>query len=363
MKYYFMKLLALHLPQFYETEENNIWWGKGFTEWSNVKKSKPLFKWHEQPILPFNNYYYDLSKKEDILHQAKLANNYGIYGFVYFHYWFQGKLMLEKPCEILLDNTDINIKFCFCWANHSWARTWDGKEHEILRKQTYGGKDDWHNHLLYLINFFSDDRYIKIDNKPVLFIYAAGNIPNCNSMIKYFNQELKKNGFDGIYIVEYISSKNTYPACKFTSAVYEDEPIFSARFEISNFEKFKRLINKKLKRTDILDYDYIWNLILNKKRVYGGKTIIQGAYPAWDNTPRRGNNGATIFRGSTPEKFKKYLKTLILNTNKRKDASKDYIVINAWNEWGEGAVLEPSENYGYKYLEAVKSVMEDVNRL
>lgn len=356
-----MKLLALHLPQFYETEENNIWWGKGFTEWTNVKNSKPLFEWHEQPVLPINNNYYDLSKKQDINNQAMLAKKYGIYGFVYFHYWFEGTLMLEKPCEILLKSNDIKINYCFCWANHSWTRSWDGKEHEFLRKQTYGGKEDWKNHFNYLLKFFLDDRYIKINNKPMLFVYAMCNIPNCNEMVKYFDGELKKYGFDGIYIVEYISSKNKEVACKLTAAVYEDEPVFSARFQINAYEKLKRLINKKLNRVDILDYDHIWNLILNKNRTYRGKQIIQGAYPAWDNTPRRGNKGATIFKGSSPEKFAKYLKMLVFNTPNRQDASKDFIVINAWNEWGEGAVLEPSENYGFKYLEAVRDVMRSLN--
>jgi hypothetical protein len=355
-----MKILALNLPQFHEIKENDEWWGKGFTEWTNVKKAKPVYPGHIQPLIPLNNNYYDLSKKDTIVNQAKMARKYGVSGFVYFHYWYSGRKMLEKPCEILLGTPEVLIEYCFCWANHPWTRAWDGKEHQILLEQTYGDKDDWENHLKYFLPFFRDNRYIKIDNKPMLFIYAMCNVPNYDAMIEYWQKRLVEEGFSGIYIVEYISSKNPKAYSKFTSAVYEDEPIYSARFQISFIEKAVRFFNKKTQRPDILDYDKIWRAILKKDATYGDKEIIQGAFATWDNTPRRGSKGCTIFKGASPEKFKRYFTELV--KNKRKDCSKEYLVINAWNEWGEGAMLEPTEQYGYAYLDVVKSVINSLNK-
>lgn len=168
-----MDIWALNLPQFYETKENNEWWGKGFTEWTNVKKAKPLFPGHEQPMEPLNDFYYDLSKKETIKWQAELAKKYSVSGFVYYHYWYDGRHLLEKPCEVLRDTPDIDIQYCFCWANHSWTRAWNGKNQDVMVQQVYGTEKEWENHLQYLLTFFRDKRYLKFDNMPVLFIYNA----------------------------------------------------------------------------------------------------------------------------------------------------------------------------------------------
>jgi hypothetical protein len=354
-----MRILALNLPQFHEINENNEWWGKGFTEWTNVKKAKPLYEGHIQPMIPLNHNYYDLSKAETINWQASLAKKYGISGFVYFHYWYSGRKLLEKPCEVLLNSPQIDTEYCFCWANHPWTRAWDGKNHEVLLEQIYGAEDDWSEHLLYLLPFFKDERYIKVDNKPVFVVYNASEIPEYDRMIEYWEAELKKEGFEGIYTVEYISTKNPHVYGKHTDAVYEDEPMNSARFEISNIQKAKRVLAKRTNQIDYLDYDNLWELILNKKRKYGECKIIQGAFPAWDNSPRRGSKGSTIVKGSSPEKFEKYLLKLL--SSKRENVSKDFIIINAWNEWGEGAVLEPSEKFQYQYLEAVRNAVNDMS--
>ena len=351
-----MKILALNLPQFHEVKENNEWWGRGFTEWTNVKKAKPLYKGHLQPLVPLGENYYDLSKIENIKWQADLAQSYGVSGFVYFHYWYEGEHLLEKPCEILLKNPDVDIEYCFCWANHPWTRAWDGKQHNILKEQTYGNVEDWEKHLNYLIPFFKDSRYEKKDNKPVLFIYNASDIKNYDEMISYWSDRLIQNGFSGIYTVEYISTKNPKVYGKFTDAVYEDEPMNCARFEITNIQKLRRLFSKKMKRIDYLDYDNLWKLILAKTKTYGKCQIVQGAFCAWDNSPRRGNSGSTIVTGASPEKFEKYLIKML--EGNRDCVSNDYIIINAWNEWGEGAILEPSEQFGYSYLEAVKHAVE-----
>lgn len=184
-------------------------------------------------------------------------------------------------------------------------------------------------------------------------IYNSSVIPDVDGMIAFWNEELKKEGFDGIYIVEYISTKNPKPGSKLSQAVYEDEPMFTCRFEINNLEKFKRVVAKKTLSVDYQDYDRLWELILKKNRTYEGREIIQGCFTAWDNSPRRGDKGSTIIKGSDPEKFRKYFIQLINNPT-RKDVSDEYVIINAWNEWGEGAILEPSVKDGYGYLEAVQ---------
>lgn len=348
---------ALYLPQFYETEENNKWWGKGFTEWTSVRSAKPLFDGHEQPLVPLDNAYYDLSDVNIMRRQAELAKSYGISNFVVFHYWYEGAHLLEKPAEQLLEATDIDFPFCFCWANHSWTRAWDGKDTEILMAQTYGDQDEWERHLQYLLPFFQDSRYTKIDNQPVLFLYRAGSITNGNERIAYWNKRLREEGFDGIYIVEYINTFNHEPSLEASQAVFEDEPNFTCRFEIPPIRKGLRLLHKKTKTTDYQDYDYICNLMLRKNRTYGSRSIIQGMFGSWDNSPRKGAN-SRILKNASPQKMQRYLTDLL--EMQRKDAS-GIVVYNAWNEWGEGAILEPTEQYGYAYLEGVRNALDAAN--
>ncbi|MCH5211585.1 MAG: glycoside hydrolase family 99-like domain-containing protein [Oscillospiraceae bacterium] len=352
-----MQILAINLPQFHSIPENDEWWGKGFTEWVNVKKAKPLYKGHVQPLVPYNNNYYDLSRADDMIAQANLAKEYGIGGFVYYHYWFNGKKLLEKPCELLLEHPEADIDFCFCWANEPWTRAWDGKNKQVIMPQTFGGREDWEAHLQYFLKFFSDDRYIKKNNKPMLFIYSPSRIPHFEDMMEYWNKRIKEYGFDGIYLVEYISTMNPDAFSKYSEAVMEFEPLFTCRFGISNIKKAKRLLCKKLKTLDVLDYDYIWKKVIERNRTYGGREIFSGALSGWDNTPRKGKAGMVIKNGS-PEKFEKYLNQLVDTV--RQDGSKDYMVINAWNEWGEGAILEPTKQDSYKYLEAIKRISERI---
>lgn len=179
-----MKILAYNLPAYHRIPENDEWWGEGFTEWDNVKRAKPLYDGHVQPMVPYNGYYYDLSKKEDVVHQAELAKEYGLYGFVYYHYWFNGKLLLEKPVEIYRDSKEVDFNYCLCWANEQWARTWDGKPGQVLMPQTFGGQEDWENHLQYFLTFFNDSRYIKRENKPMLFVYSPSRIPHFDEMME-----------------------------------------------------------------------------------------------------------------------------------------------------------------------------------
>lgn len=348
-----MKVLAYNLPAYHRIPENDEWWGEGFTEWDNVRRGKPFYKGHIQPMIPYKNYYYDLSKKEDVLNQARLAKKYGLDGFVYYHYWFNGKLLLEKPCEIYRDSHEVDFNYCLCWANEQWARTWDGKDGQVLMPQVFGGKDDWENHFNYLYTYFQDERYIKINNMPMLYVYSASRIPQFDEMMEYWNKKALEKGFDGIYLVEFISTVNPNAVSKYSQAVTEFEPMYTNRFGISFFKKIYRGTCKKLKITEYLDYDKIWQSLLKRNRVYGDRSIIQGLFTHWDNTPRKGRAG-TILKGGTPEKFENYFRKLV---NQDRENASEYFIINAWNEWGEGPVLEPSEQYGFKYLEAVQRVI------
>lgn len=347
------EIWALYLPQFYETEENNKWWGKGYTEWTSVRAAKPLFDGHEQPQIPLNQNYYDLSNVEEMRRQAELAKQYGVSNFVMFHYWYEGVHLLEKPAEQLLEAPDIDFPFCFCWANHSWTRAWDGKDTEILMEQTYGELEEWEAHLQYLLPFFRDARYTKIDNMPVLFIYRAGSIYRADERIEYWNERLREEGFSGLYVVEYINTFNHKPSLEMSQAVFEDEPNYTCRFELPLIKKAVRLVHKKTKTIDYQNFDYICRLMLKKNRTYGGRMIFQGMFGAWDNSPRKGKN-SRILTNASPEKMQDYLIRLL--SSSRSDVS-NIVVYNAWNEWGEGAVLEPTEQHGYAYLEAIRTAL------
>lgn len=368
-----MKPIAFYLPQYHSIPENDKWWGKGFTEWDNVKKSVPLYKGHNQPEIPLNKNYYNLLDVKVQEEQAAMAKEYGLYGFCYYHYWFSGKMLLEKPMENMLKNKCVDIPFCICWANETWSRTWDGNASDILIEQNYEeNTDGWKNHFEYLLPFFKDNRYIKHGNKPMMIIYKPQLFSQCEIMMDYWNNLAIENGFDGLYWGYQHRSAYDSDICeKVFDFGIEFEPFFSVReFEIEKNLKYQELgaIGSALKRVQFLvwkakkqvlnepiffDYDKIWSRIIKRKpcrtRVY------PGAFTSWDNTPRRGRKG-TVFKGATPQKFENYLTKQILHTKKYYDS--EYLFINAWNEWAEGAHLEPDEHNGYGYLNALKRALE-----
>ena len=367
-----MKTIAFYLPQFHTIPENDEWWGKGFTEWTNVKKAESLFDEHCMPEIPLNNNYYDLTNIEVMIDQAKLARKYGIYGFCFYHYWFSGKLLLEKPLENMLKDKNVDIPFCLCWANEHWSRNWDGHSEKLLIAQNYDEtKIALENHFYYLLKFFKDSRYIKVHNKPMLIIYKPYLIRNCDNMIFLWNKLARENGFDGIYFGYQYPESFQYNTGKmgFDFGI-KFEPLFTdaninkvylskiAKINYAAFHwkwAFDKLANKiRRLETDIVitDYDSIWNNILDQDIE---ANIMPGAFTSWDNTPRRGRK-AHIFWKASPQKFKKYF-TQLVKKYKNSDDGDLYIFINAWNEWGEGAHLEPDERYGYAYLEAVRDAL------
>lgn len=361
-----MKKIAFYLPQFHTIPENDQWWGKGFTEWTNIRNSKPQYCGHRQPEVPLNDNYYDLMDDAIQEWQSRLASEYGIDAFCYYHYWFEGKMLLEKPMEKMLLNKSIKIQYCICWANETWSRTWDGKETSILIKQNYTeGEDAWKKHFNYFCPFFKDERYLKLNNKPVLIIYKPHLITNCEKMLSFWNQLAKQEGFDGLYLGYQHNSAFDFDMEKlgFDFGI-EFEPFYTVR-ELEREKRkstlgfLKRTIThptwiynlievKVLKKPKKYTYDEIWKRILTRKRK---ENIMPGAFVAWDNTPRM-KNKSTLFTGSTPKKFARYFSKLY---NFAVDNNKQFLFINAWNEWAEGAHLEPDIHNGYGYLEGIRS--------
>ncbi len=339
-----MRLIAYYLPQFHEIEENNRAWGKGFTEWDNVRKSISLFEGHYQPREPLYDNYYDLLNPETLKWQITLAKKYGLFGFCFYHYWFRdGKRVLEKPAEMLLENKELDMPFCFSWANEPWTKTWHGAagEKEVLLEQRYGSEDRWKEHFEYFLPFFLDERYIKIENKPVLLIYQIGKIGCFNRMIDYWTELAKKNGLEGIYVVDMLTYDGKKYYNKRVSAYVDFEPGKTKR---------KNILHEKGEFCNLKSYDEEYELMLTTPHK---KNEFRCMFVDYDDTPRRGIRGYA-YEGSTPEKFGKYLqKTIQLS----KQEGNEYIFINAWNEWGEGNYLEPDKKYEYQYLEQMQNAL------
>jgi lipopolysaccharide biosynthesis protein len=360
------KLIAYYLPQFHEIEENNKWWGKGFTEWNNTKKARPLYHGHYQPKIPLHENYYDLADSKVMEMQSQTAKKYGIYGFCFYHYWFGGKKLLEKPVEDLLNNLGIDINFCLMWANEPWTRTWNGVagSKNILIDQEYGSENEWKEHFLYLLPFFKDHRYICHKGNPVFLIYKAIDIPNCNAMLEYWNALSLQYGFNGIHFIQADTAKGYDKKSKMFDAVVEFEPRKSVSeiIDIRWSSSIRNLVYPLRKLPLIArhyylqrNYDEIYKNILERKYKRISKKVYMGAFVDWDNTARRGADGE-VFYGASPQKFEAYMTKLIELSNK---AENDFLFINAWNEWAEGAYLEPDEKYGYAYLHAIRRALRN----
>lgn len=363
-----MKLVAFYLPQYHSIPENDQWWGKGFTEWTNVKKAKTIFRNQIQPKIPLNNNYYNLMDKSTVEWQTKLMKEYGVYGFCYFHYWFTGKKLLEKPAENLLKWKDIEQPFCFAWANVTWARTWtavkgtattwvslDGnrKEKGILIEQLYGEEENWREHYLYLSQFFKDKRYIKVSNKPMFLVYHINDIVHAKEMFALWNNLAVQDGFSGIHIV----SINDMP----DNNEYVEAVVQYGNYTQYDFHFWTRIYNiliHKLKlswrpKANILNYEAVWKNLVKKRPLKGIKNY-RGGLVTYDETPRKGKQ-ACFIKGASPEVFEKYLR---LQIEKAENVCHtEYIFIDAWNEWGEGNYLEPDVEHEYAYLEAIKSIV------
>ena len=358
-----MKVMCMYLPQYHTFPENDEWWGRGYTEWTAVKRGRPLFKGHVQPRVPLDNRYYDLVNEgvETLKWQAETARKYGIYGFSIYQYWFRGRQLMQRPMEILLEHPEIDINYCICWANESWTRTWYGLSEQVLMKQEYGEEEDWYDHFEYLLRFFNDKRYIKIDNKPVLQIYRTFDIDCLDRMLNCFNKWAEGEGYDGIYVIAGKTAGPQETRSGLIDGYYYFEPGYTLKHDFSKLNEMKYNVS------------VLWNTMLNKifrekrlERSIKASSILDrirdrnyeenefpGLIPDWDNTPRRDYKGL-VYRETDPEKFEKVLRVL---KSKKEGHKTDFVFINAWNEWGEGAMLEPDEYRKYGYLEAVRKVV------
>lgn len=353
-----VRALAFVLPQFHPIPENDTWWGMGFTEWTNVSKATPYFKGHYQPHLPSDLGFYDLRLPEARIAQSDLASEYGIHGFCYYHYWFNGKRILEKPVEEMLKAAAPNFPFCLCWANENWTRRWDGQESEILLKQKYGETDD-KEHVQSLIPSFRDSRYIKVDGKPLFLVYRLSHLPDPQATINLWRREVSEAGFPGIYLVNVESLPSDHGLAEKYSldAAVEFAPDWQCLGpRIRPLGKFTKFIRRYRGWSDntVTDYPNLVNNMINKKLPkYLRYPCVT---PMWDNSARRKSGAATILVNSTPEIYKDWLSKTIQNFIPP-SSDENLVFINAWNEWGEGNHLEPCQKWGRAYLEATRDAL------
>jgi len=351
------KVIAFYLPQFHTIPENDEWWGKGFTEWTNVRRATPLYWGHYQPRKPLKDNYYDLSDGRVMERQMKMAKKYGIDGFCFYHYWFHGKRLLEKPVENLLKNKKADLPFCMCWANESWSRTWDGHEgeKEVLVAQKYGDEKDWEEHFSYLLPFFKDDRYIKCEGKPVFLFYSAKDIEKCREMIALWNEMAIREGFEGIYSVEVVRNiKRADRNIRFDACVdFEPFATLNGRKPVKVWGEWCRKVPGLRRRAyPIIDYRKFTQSMIERSQK-NRKNHFAGMFVGWDNTARMGENVRLLFENNAPSVFKERFRAVYENSVQKK---REFLFINAWNEWAEGTYLEPDAKYGYGYLKAIREV-------
>ncbi len=375
------KIIAVYYPQFHQIEENNKAWGHGFTDWHRVKSSKPQFENHYQPRVPLNDNYYNLTDPQTIENQVLLAQKYGLAGFCFYHYWFDGKLLLEKPMEIFQNNKSLNLSFCISWANETWTKRWVGEAKSVIQKQTHlPDKDIWKSHFDYLLPFFQDNRYICIDKKPVFIIYQPGIINNLAEMIEYWQLLAKMNGLNGIYFISTKRQKNIHKVVKsefngimkyqpqeaYNSNNFGERSLVSKLMTNISFvfpENVRNHISKikdKTAKLNRFDSVKLWKSILeNSYKPFSGfkGQIFESAYVNWDNSPRYGNK-ANVFSFVNPKQFEHYLRQMIRKMDENKA---EYLFVNAWNEWAEGAYLEPDKKYEYQYLEVIHKILSGNN--
>lgn len=364
------KLVCFYLPQYYETVENNEWWGQGYTDWTACQNAKRYFKTHNQPRVPLNDNYYDLSDERAIAlkWQAELAKKYGIYGFCIYHYWFPHKRMLEKPVEILREHKEIDIHYSLCWDSKTWRRTWyTGQyEKEILLQQDYGDEKVWKQHFYDLLPDFMDERYMKINNKPVFHIYCIDEIRCLNEMMECWNKLAIENGFSGIYlIIGDVERRKEKSELKYVDAFYNYEPLHAFYESLKTWRGKKTIvktgilkrINKYFHKTYLPDKRNareIYNKIEENKEENLKKKVFLGIFSDYDDTPRRQIKGA-VYVNNNIHLFEKCLKAQLDKSQKLKN---EFLYITAWNEWGESAYLEPDSKNHYLYLETIKRIYD-----
>ncbi|QEC69077.1 lipopolysaccharide biosynthesis protein [Panacibacter ginsenosidivorans] len=368
------RLIAYYLPQYHPIPENDAWWGTGFTEWTNVAKAKPLFNGHYQPHFPADLGYYDLRVPEVREQQEAMARQYGIEGFMYYHYWFgNGRVLLERPMQQMLRAKKNNFPFCLCWANESWKGVWHGvSTGKTLIEQTYPGKSDYEKHFYYLLDAFNDERYIKVDNKPVFNVYMPLNLPDIHEFANTFHELAIKEGFSGMYLIGSRCPIDWNPCQYGFSGVIGSEMANLRIKQRSYFSKKKIYLVKKIQSHTqqlakkkmfapnkiplVTAYENIIDQLITDKTF--SFDYYPCAVPNWDNTPRAGADGL-VFHHSTPQLFGKHLQHALQKVS-HLPAERQFVFIKSWNEWAEGNYLEPDQQFGYGYLEEIKQQLQAI---
>lgn len=359
-----VKVIALYLPQFHPIPENDKWWGEGFTEWTNVGKAKPLFKGHYQPKVPADLGYYDLRLPESRIAQANLAREHGIEGFCYWHYWFgNGKQLLERPFNEVLKSGEPDFPFCLAWANHSWEdkQFKKGGTNKLLIEQLYPGDEDHILHFNTLLAAFKDSRYIRVDDKPLFYIYSPLKFPDVDRFIMLWRDLAKQHGLKGIHFVTQ------------THNVDEVESLKAMGFDAVNIIRLFHFFKKDFSLVEKV-YMKIMKKIFNVGRVVdyaraakyfsGKEDRLDHCYPTiipnWDHSPRSGREGH-ILTNVTPEKFRKHVRSVLDSVMEKQD--KDRIVfLRSWNEWGEGNYIEPDLKFGKSFLQVLKNEIDNIGK-
>ncbi|WP_349591990.1 glycosyltransferase WbsX family protein [Azospirillum argentinense] len=348
-----VRLIAFYLPQYHPTPENDAWWGPGFTEWTNVSKAMPLFPGHEQPRLPADLGFYDLRLAEVREKQAELARDYGVYGFCYYYYWFSGRRILERPLNDMLESGTPDFPFCVCWANESWSRRWDGSEKELLISQEHRFEIDA-TLIDDLIPMFEDPRYIRVGGRPLLIIYRVSLMSEPARLFDHWREVCVQRGIEPPHI------------CMAETFGLHGPQQFGcdSAVEFPPHKSISPLVNDQI---DGLPEDYTGNiydyrLVVQNDLHHGrpGYKRFRTVMPSWDNTARRGKAG-NVFLNATPELYEIWLQSVVEETRKSRAPGERYVFVNAWNEWAEGAHLEPSRRHGRAYLEATRRALSDTS--
>lgn len=362
------QLIAFYLPQFHPIPENDLWWGAGFTEWTHTVAAHPLFPGHYQPHLPSELGCYDLRQPDTRMAQARLAASYGIDAFCYYHYWFEGKRLLERPFQDVLDSGKPDFPFCLCWANETWTRRYDGRSRDILQPQTYSDRDDL-DHIRWLSRVFLDPRYLRIDGKPLFLVYRGRSLPSPARTLETWREESVKLGVGELFVCavesNFCEERAGDPTLSGFDAAVEFQPDIFAHTIFSSLGRVRTIegalnIARCLRRFSFLfSYDHLAKIALRKKpATYRRFACVT---PSWDNTPRRRRGGAIIYEGSTPKVYEHWLQTVC--EREIRGNGPGLIFLNAWNEWGEGCHLEPDQRYGRGYLEATLRAKENASRI
>lgn len=344
-----IRAIAFYLPQFHPIPENDRWWGKGFTEWTNVTKARPNFEGHYQPHLPADLGFYDLRLPEVREQQAELAGEYGVHGFCYYHYWFGGRRLLERPFNEALSSGRPDFPFCLCWANENWTRRWDGGNDEILMAQRHSDEDD-RNLIRSLFPAFEDRRYIRINGKPLLIVYRADILPNAERTTSIWREEMKNAGLGEIHL-----------CMAQTWGIFDPGPYgFDSAVEFPPHGMTVRKLDAQIARVNPnfegSVCDYMLNATAMIHRPKPDYTLFKTVMAGWDNTPRRQNTGL-VYVNSGPEAYEYWFGKAVEHMVTNYLGGERMVFINAWNEWAEGAHLEPDRRYGRRYLEATRNVL------